>query len=134
MDSSPPVSSVHEISQARTLEWVAISFSRGSSQPRDQTCLLHWLGSPQEEQEALQFSSVQSRSRVRLCDPMGCSTPGFPVHHQLLELAQTHVCCVGGAIQPSHPLSFHSPPAFNLSKHQGLFQGVSSSHQVSKLL
>ena len=56
-----------------------------------------------------------------LCDPMGCSMPGFPVHHQLLELAQTHVR-VRDAIQPSHPLSFPSPPAFNLSQHQGLFQ------------
>ena len=52
---------------------------------------------------------------------MDCSTPGFPVHHQLLELAQTHVHQVGDAIQPSHPLSSPSPPAFNLSHHQGLF-------------
>ena len=58
--------------------------------------------------------------------------PGLPVHHQLLELAQTHVHPVGDAIQPSHPLSSSSPPAFNLSQHQGLFQGVSSSHQVAK--
>ena len=65
---------------------------------------------------------------------MDCSTPGFPVHHQLLELAQTHVHRVGDAIQPSHPLSFPSPPAFNLSQHQGLFQWVSSSHQVAKVL
>ena len=69
-----------------------------------------------------------------LCDPMDCSTPGFPVHHQLPELTQTHVHCVGDATQPSHPLSSPSPPAFNLSQHQGLFQGVSSSHQVAKVL
>ena len=53
---------------------------------------------------------------------MDCSTPGFPVHHQLLELAQTHVHQVGDATQPSHPLSSPFPPAFNLSQHQGLFQ------------
>ena len=63
-----------------------------------------------------------------------CSTPGFPVHHQLLELAQTHVHRGGDAIQPSHPLSSPSPPAFNLSQHQGLFQWVSSLHQVAKVL
>ena len=60
--------------------------------------------------------------------------PGFPIHHQLLELAQTQVHPVGDAIQPSHPLSSPSPPTFNLSQRQGLFQGVSSSHQVAKVL
>ena len=60
-------------------------------------------------------------------------TVGFPVHHQLLELAQTHVHRFSDAIQPSHPLSSPSPPAFNLSQHQGLFQGVTSSHQVAKV-
>ena len=63
---------------------------------------------------------------------MDCSTPGFPVHHQLLEFTQTHVHWVGDAIQSSHPLSSPSPPTFNLSQHQGLFQGISSSHQVAK--
>ena len=61
---------------------------------------------------------------------MDCGTPGFAVHHQLPELAQTHVHRVGNAIQPFHPLSSTSPPHLNLSQHQGLFQGVSSSHQV----
>ena len=65
---------------------------------------------------------------------MDCSTPGFPVHHQLPELVQIHVHQVSFAIQPSHPLLSLSPPAFNLSQHQGLFQGVSSSHQVAKVL
>ena len=60
--------------------------------------------------------------------------PGFPVHHQAPELAQTQVHQVGDAIQPSHPLSFPSPPTFNLSQHQGLFQWASSSHQVAKVL
>ena len=79
-------------------------------------------------------SSVQSLSCVRLCDSMDCSTPGFPIHYQLLELTQTHICLVGDAIQPSHPLSSPSPPAFNLAQHQGLFQWVSSLYQVSKVL
>ena len=64
---------------------------------------------------------------------MDCSTPGFPVHHQLLELAQTHVHWVSDDIQPSHPLSSPSPPAFNLSQHQGLFKWVSSLYQVAKV-
>ena len=66
------------------------------------------------------LSSV-AQSCPTLCDPMDCSTPGFPVHHKLLELTQTHVHRVGDAIQPSHPLSSPSPPTFNLSQHQGLF-------------
>ena len=74
--------------------------------------------------------SVQSLS----CDPMNWSTPGSPVHHQFLKLAQTHVHWVGDAIQPSHPLSSPSLPAFDLSQHQGLSQWVSSSHQVAKIL
>ena len=66
-------------------------------------------------------STVQLLSHIRLCDPMNCSTPGLPVHHQLPEFTQTHVHRVGDAIQPSHPLSSPSPPALNLSQHQGLF-------------
>ena len=68
-----------------------------------------------------------------LCDPRDYSTPGLPVHHQLPELTQTHVHWVGDAIQPSHPLSSPSPPAFNLSQHQGLFKWVNSSHEVAKV-
>ena len=79
------------------------------------------------------FSSV-TQSCPTLCDPMNRSRPGLPVHHQLPELAQTHVHWVGNAIQPSHPLLSPSPPALNLSQHQGLFQWVSSSHQVTKVL
>ena len=81
----------------------------------------------------LQFSSV-AWSHLTLCDPMDCSTPGFPVHHQLLELAQTHVHWVGDAIQPSYPLLSPSPPSFSLSQHQGLFQWASSLHQMAKVL
>ena len=67
-------------------------------------------------------------------DPMDCSTPGFLVLHHLPELVQTHVHCLSDAIQPSHLLSSPSPPAFNLSQHQGLFKWVSPSHQVAKVL
>ena len=77
------------------------------------------------------FSSV-TQSCPSPCDPMDCSTPGLPVHHQLPEFTQTHVHWVGDAIQPSHPLLSPSPPSFNLSQHQGLFQWVSSSHQTAK--
>ena len=80
-----------------------------------------------------QFSSV-TQSCLTLWDPMDCSTPGLPIYHQLPEFTQTHVHWVGDAIQPSHPLSFPSPPAFNLSQHQSLFKWVSSSHQVAKVV
>ena len=69
----------------------------------------------------VKFSSV-TQWCPNLCDPMDCSTPGFPAHHHLPELAQTHLHQVGDAIQPSHPLSSPSSPAFSLSQHQGLFQ------------
>ena len=71
--------------------------------------------------------SVQSQSCPTLCDLMDCSTPGFPVHHQLPEFTQTHVHRVSDAIQSSHSLSPPSPPTFNLSQHQGLFKWVSYS-------
>ena len=82
-------------------------------------------------QSSVQFSSV-AQSCPTLCDPMDCSMPGFPVHNQHPEYTQSHVHWVGDAIQPSHPLSTPSPPALNLSQHQGLFHWVSSSHQVAK--
>ena len=81
----------------------------------------------------LAVSSV-AQSCPTLCNPMDCSTPGFPVYHQFPELTETHVYQVGDAIQPSHPLLSPSPPAFNLSQHQVFFQWVSSSHQVTKVL
>ena len=208
MDCNLPGSSNHGILLARILEWVAISFFRGSSWPRDQTCVAltgifftteppgkpthmhrhihlyphgHSHGHTPMHRDRhshrhthsqthghhhthrhrhshrhsrrrlrrrrrqthtltltctwthIQFSSVAQSCPTR-CDPMDCSTPGFPVHHQLPEFTQTHVHRVGDAIQPSHPLSSPSPPAFNLSQHQGLFQWVSSSHQVAKVL
>ena len=75
---------------------------------------LEEISTPHSQQKSLKCSSVQSLSRVRLCDPMDCSTPGLPVHHQLPELTQTQVHWVSDAIQPSHPLSSPSPPTFNL--------------------
>ena len=162
MDCSPPGSSVHGIFQARVLEWVAISFSRGSSQTRDWTrvscigrrILYHWATrkavvecsplflviyflffwiSHKKWANIFQFSSV-AQSCPTLCDPMNHSTPGLPVHHQLQEFTQTHVHRVGDAIQPSHPLSSPSPPAHNPSQHQSLFQWVNSLHEVAKVL
>ena len=82
------------------------------------------------------FVDVQLLSQLCLilCNPMNCSTPGFPVLHSLLEFAQTDVHWISDAIQSSHPLLPPSPLALNLSQHQGLFQWVSSSHQVAEVL
>ena len=92
------------------------------------SCSLSWYPT-----HGVQFSSV-AQLCLTLCNSMDCSTPGLPVHHQLLEVTQTHVHGVCDAIQPSHPLSSPSPPTFNLSQHQGLFKRVGSSHQVAKVL
>ena len=92
-----------------------------------------WYLQETQERSTSQFSSVV-QSCPTLCNSVNCSTPGLPVHYQLLEPTQTRVHWVGDAIQPSHPLSPPSPPAFNLSQHQGLFQWISSSHQVAKVL
>ena len=91
----------------------------------DVSILLYW--------HKFQFSSV-AQSCPTLCNPKNCSMPCLPVHHQLPEFTQTHVHWVGDVIQPSHPLSSPSPPALNLSQHQGLFKRISSSHQVAKVL
>ena len=108
MDCSLPGSSVHKILQATILEWVAMPFTRGSS----------WLG----HMTVISCLSVQFRHSVTSdsFQPHGPGS-GFPVHHQLPELALTHVHWVSDAIQPSHPLSSPSPPTFNLPQHQGLF-------------
>ena len=87
----------------------------------------HWSFS------SVQFSSV-AQSCPTLCNPMNCSMPGLPVHHQCPEFTQTHVHRVRDTIQPSHPLSSPSPPAPNPSQHQSLFQWVNSSHEVAKVL
>ena len=81
----------------------------------------------------IQFSSV-AQSCLTLCNPMNCSTPGPPFHHQLPEFTQTHAHQVGNAIQPSHPLSPPSLPAPNPSQHQGLFPWVNSLHEVARVL
>ena len=83
--------------------------------------------------ECLQFSSV-TQSCTTLCDPINLSNPGLPIHHQLLESTQTHVHWVNDAIQQPYPLSSPSPPALNLSQHQGLFKWISSLYQVAKVL
>ena len=125
MDCSLTGSSVHGILQAIVLEWIAISFSRGSSQSRTRTWVSHIVDfthivalPPEPLGIEHQFSSV-AQLCLTLCDPMNCSTPGLPVHHQLPEFTQTHVHRVTDAIQPSHPLSSPSP-APNPSQHQSL--------------
>ena len=90
-----------------------------------------------QNEKSLEMSCGDHFSQSVVSDsvtPMDCSMPGLPVYHQLPELVQTHVHQFGDAILPPHPLSSPSPSAFNLSQHQGLFQGVSSSHQVAKVL
>ena len=82
---------------------------------------------------SVQFSAV-TQWCLTLCDPMDCSTPGLPIHHQLSQVIQTHVHWISDAIQPPHPLSSPSPLAFNFSQHQGLFKWVSYLHQVAKVL
>ena len=122
MNCSLPSTSVYGIIQARILEWVAIPFSRGSSQARDRTQVSHIAGrfltiwaTREADYEMPQFSSV-AQSCSTFCNPMDHSMPGLPVHyHKLPAFTQTHVHWVDDAIEPSHPLSFPSPPAFNLS-------------------
>ena len=89
---SPPSSSVHEISQARILEWVAISYPRGSSRPRNRTSLLlHWQAETIAEPFVLAWWCSVAQLYSTLCDPVNCGTPGLPVLHHLPEFAQTHV-------------------------------------------
>ena len=146
-----PESFVHGIFQARILEWITISSSWASFQPRDQThisflscsCRRILTTEPPGKPTILytwnqydilnQFSSV-TQSCPTLWDPTDCSTPGLPIHHQLPEFTQTHIHWVSDAIQPSHPLLSPSPPAFNLFQHQGLFEWVSSSREVARIL
>ena len=131
MDCSSPGSPFHGILQARMLEWVAIFDSRGIFPTQGlNPSVLHFLNG---QADSSLLSSVAQLSPA-LCYPLDCSTPGFLVLYQLPEFTQTHVHWVGDAIQSSHTLSSPSPPAFNLSQHQGLFQGVSSLHQVAKVL
>ena len=114
-DCSLPGSSVHGIFQARVLEWGSIGFSVRAAFRSDQ------------------IRSV-AQSYPTLFDPMNPSTPGLPVHHQLLKFTQTHIHWVSDAIQPSHPLSSPSPFAPNPSQHQSLLQWVNPSLEVAKVL
>ena len=111
------------------------SLSSYALQSLPQSLLCHW------SQKILWVCTVSvccccsvSKSCLTLCDPIDCSTSGFPVLRYLPEFAQTNVHRVGDAIQPPHPLSSPSPPTLSLSQHQGLFQWVSSSHQMARLL
>ena len=119
---------------------IAIWSRNGCSRPKhsrwEEECFQLLLSAYQQTKtfpENSLFSSV-AQSCPTLYDPMNCSTPGLPVHHQLPEFTQTHVHRVGDAIQPSHPLSSSSPPAPNPSQHQDPFQWVNSSHEVAKVL
>ena len=106
--------------------------------PRSKYLLISWLQSSSAVIYFIDLSNFMDNSVQFSCSVfiaiMDCSRPSFPVHHQVLELIQTHVHQVDDAIQPSRPLSSSFPPAFNLAHHQDLFQGVSSSHQVAKVL
>ena len=146
-------STVHSLSHFNklpVLEWSQIAFSGVEDalrndlecrqiRCRQRCCLLPVLWQSKLEKATdgfsleFQFSSVAHLCPT-ICNPMIRSTPGLPVHHQLLECTQTHVHWVSDAIQPSHPLLSPSPPAFNLSQHQDLFKWVRSSHQVAKVL
>ena len=142
MDSSPPGSSVHGFSRQKYWSWLPFSSSGDlpdsgieplspASANRLFTTVPSGKTTYPVKYESAQFSSVV-QSCPALGNPMDCSMPGFPVHHQLPELPETHVHRVGDAIQ-SHPLSSPSPPTFNLSQHQGLFQRVTSLIQVAKV-
>ena len=129
MDWSPPDFSVLGIFAARILEWIVLPSSRGSSWPRDWICIS--FGScmvggffTAESQGKSSHPVVQLPICFWLCNPTDCSTPGLPVRHYLLELAQVHVHWVSDAIQPSHPLMPFSPSAINPSQRQRLFQWV----------
>ena len=105
------------------LHWVAVTWAQS----------IDMLGNATSSSASDQIRSV-AQSCPTLCNPMNRSTPGLPVHHQLLEFTETHIHWVSDAIQPSHPLSSPSPPASNPSQHQGLFQWINTSHEVAKVL
>ena len=137
MDYSPPVSDIYGILQTRILEWVAILFTKGSTQGSNLGLLhckqIRYHISVGPKSDDCCCCSV-TKFCPTLCVLMDCSTPGFPVPQHLLEFAQVHVHWISNASQPFHPLWSPSLPVFNLSQHQDLFQWVGSLHQVSKLL
>ena len=149
MDYSLPGSAIHGILLARLLEWVAVAFSEclGYSASKEHYLFTNCKYILEAKQygnsksikmkfSSIQFSSVQfSRSAVSdSLRPHESQQPGLPVHRYLPEFTQTHIHRVSDAIQPSHPLSSPSPPAPNPSQHQGIFQSVSSSHEVAKVM
>ena len=117
---------------ARLSEWIRPLGHRDAPLRSDEVYELFKRSNQNDMTASWVSCCLVTKSCLTLCDPMDCSTPGFPVLPSLLEFPQSHVRRVGDAIQPSHSLSSPSPPAFNLSQHQGLFQWVSSSHQVAK--
>ena len=121
MDREAWHATAHGVSKSKT--WL-INWTHWQKQPTVKLIFIKRL-------IKLQFSSVPQLCPT-LCDPMNCSTPGLPIHHQLPEFTQTHVHWAGDTIQPSNPLSSPSPPALNLSQDQGLFKWVSCLHQVAK--
>ena len=114
--------------------WRNVDGTASDSDTRDYILYNNYFGSKYLNLRLPALFSSVAQSCLTLCNPMNCSTPGLPVHHQLLEFTQSHVHWVGDAIQPSHPLLSPSPPAPNPSQHQGLFKWVSSLHQVAKVL
>ena len=137
MDCSPPDSSVHGDSPGKNTGVGCHALFQGTfpTQELNQGLLLcRFFPGELPGTPFISVISSVAQSCPTLYEPMDCGTPDFPIYHQLPELAQTHVHWVSDAIQPSHPLLPPSPPAFNLSQHQGLFQWVSSSHQMSTVL
>ena len=128
--------------QIANIIWIINKAREFQKKKRKKNLLLYAKASEYIQFSSVQFSSV-THSCLTLCDPMNCSMPGFPVHHQFLEFAQTHVHRISDAIQPSHPLLSSFPLALNLSQHQHLFQrwlftsggqGIGGSASASDLL
>ena len=129
----PPISHLEERKISGHFDWRC---SYRSHTQRKQSQEIHSFTDARMGMRSLIFVGLNYCSSVAklcltLCDPMDCSMPGLPVLHHLLEFTQAHVHWVGVVIQPSQPLLPPSPPAFNLSQHQGLFQWVGSSKQVA---
>ena len=130
---------VHQLIKRINKMWYIHKIDYYVAIKRNEVHITTWMSlenimlSERSQTHKYQFSSV-TQSCPTLCDPMNRNMPGLPVHHQLPESTQTHVHWVRDAIQPSHPLTSPSPPALNLSQHQGLFKWVSSLHQVAKIL
>ena len=115
-------------------EWFQVQYEMLLSWPNQPLLKRSLYTTTPARKKAVLVFSLFTQSCPALCEPMDCSMPGLPVHHQLPEFTQTHCHWVSNASQPSHPLSSPSHPTFNLSKHQGVFKRVSSSHWVAKVL